>query len=214
MPTKKKQHLKIEIIEAKGYTKKVLVRVVSQSHRGKEFGENGSDEFISSQNFKLRSENCPEYYGEGCYSLCVRGIKHSYDNDVVLFPKEKLPLLNQAIEEYNKHFAQSERNNKMQKQDNFSALCKSLDTWYSLVQSRSAFGPLVSKQYVTGVVINDFTDEEYRLVQNAIFNLSPQIIVEAAKILAEEFEQHKKEWEEEKNDLLYIIDKLKNISEK
>ena len=66
----------------------VMLCIIEQTHRGKNFGDNGKDEFVSSQNFKLRSENCPEYYGEGCLSLCVRGLKHSYDNDVVLFPRK------------------------------------------------------------------------------------------------------------------------------
>jgi len=203
--------IEIEVVSNETFPM-VMLRITKQTHRGKEFGDNGKDEFISSQNFKLRSENCPEYYGEGCCSLCVRGLKHSYDNDVILFPREKLPLLNEAIEEYNKHFAQETVCEKMQGETNFIALCKSLDTWYSLVQSRSSFGPLVSHQYMTGVVINNFTVDEYRLIQDAVFKLSPRIIAEAAKILAEEFKKHKKEWEEEKNDLLYIIDKLKNIS--
>lgn len=121
---------------------------------------------------------------------------------------ESLSQLDNAFEEY--HRARKEREN-MEYQDKFSKLCKSVDEWYSSVNSRSSFGPLVSDNYMMGAVKGNFTDDEQKLIQKAIFNLSPQIIREAGKILIQQFEQEQKAWEEEKKDIKYIIEKLNTI---
>jgi len=159
------------------------------------------------------ADRLDNYVGDGPFTVKYR-VRERERTKLLLSLAEEVDLQNTDIFKRLKTIYDSDEEKIKEKGTNFSALCKSLDTWYSLVQSRSSFGPLVSDEYMTGVVLHKFTEEEQRLIQNAIFNLSPQIIVEAAKILAEEFEQHKKEWEEEKNDLLYIVDKLKNISEK
>jgi len=95
MPTKKKQHLKIEIIEAKGYNK-ALVRVVSQSHRGKEFGNNGE---FAANGFVLASKNFPQRDSDGY--LFLRGAEKEFDNDTIVIDTCDIEKLIGAVKEYN-----------------------------------------------------------------------------------------------------------------
>jgi len=77
------------------------VRIIKQTHRGKQFGKTG-EIFSSSCDICLVSDTVPEF--EDRYNIYVRGADKTKDNQWFMIEKNFLDELNQAIEEYNEFF--------------------------------------------------------------------------------------------------------------
>ncbi|MFA5353702.1 MAG: hypothetical protein WC291_05690 [Thermodesulfovibrionales bacterium] len=80
-----------------------ILRIIKQTHRGEEFGEGGSDCFVSSNGFTLYSCDSPEIGDVESSHLFVRGNTPGKDDTVLVTPSSAwmTQLLN-AVGEYNK----------------------------------------------------------------------------------------------------------------
>ena len=99
------KHLKLEVKHVKGWC--TLLRIVEQTHRANEFGED-KRYFIASNGFGLRSAGSLDGYPQVTYSdiFYVRGCNCKKDNKVLIIPSEDyLSKLKVAVREYNEYFS-------------------------------------------------------------------------------------------------------------
>jgi hypothetical protein len=83
------------------------LQIVEQSHRGKEFGYNGSNEFTSKNGITIRSIDIP-WCEQNSDTLYVRGASTDYDNDTMHVYPEYVPKILAAVDEYNAYFGGKE----------------------------------------------------------------------------------------------------------
>jgi len=102
-----------EIVEAKTKVKRVLklgnivvegnqvsFQIVEQSHRGEEFGLDGTGRFEATNGWFLASEENPEVMS---FSLCCRGKSTGDDNDVLTTDLKTFARIVDAVKEYNEN---------------------------------------------------------------------------------------------------------------
>ena len=95
------KHLKIEVLTT-AWGK--ILRIVEQTHRGKEFGRDGQESFTASNGFLLQSYCFPEGGGAG-ESLLVRGSSVKEDMKIVVVRSDEwLERCCEALREYNRIF--------------------------------------------------------------------------------------------------------------
>ena len=82
----------------------VSFKVDDQSHRGLDFGQDGSYPFIAKDGFGMESMSLPEFAAECDNCLYVRGRDERRDNDIVFVPIDTWHRIKEAVQEYNDYF--------------------------------------------------------------------------------------------------------------
>jgi len=101
------KHIKLSYKEIPEYDI-IVARIEEQTHIGKEFGVIDLA-FYADNGMTLISDNKPLFHDKTNCLFC-RGVKETYDNDLIYIPKNRWKNVKKAIEDYNEVFSDNKTN--------------------------------------------------------------------------------------------------------